>query len=121
MTFYAPVLALALGASSHNPVFRDSPIPQGERDSTLPQASQSGHALSYKLEPSTVRYRFRGQVLTTYVGAVSAPGSRQADFSGVYTLITQQRGSKWVVLGLTKELKVTKSGKPLSESEARLA
>ena len=126
--FSAPVVALSIlqGALPLTPIrYAHSPLPQGEREieGFLAQGdgSRSGHTLSYSLQPSTVRYKFRGQVLTTYVGAVSAPGSRQADFSGVYTVVTQQRGSKWVVLGLTKELTVTKSGKALSEDEARLA
>lgn len=81
----------------------------------------SGHELSYALKESTIRYRFRGEVLSTYIGGVTAPSARKAEISGIYTLKTENQGGKWIVSGQTSELKATKDGKPLTAAETKMA
>jgi hypothetical protein len=82
---------------------------------------QDGHAVSYKLEPGSIKYRMRGQVFTTYVGGIRAPGSRQCEIGGTLELVTEPRGDKWAVVAKSGGLSVTKSGKPAPAAETKLA
>ncbi|MGI8923533.1 MAG: hypothetical protein ACR2HJ_05745 [Fimbriimonadales bacterium] len=84
-------------------------------------AAQDGHSVVYKRQPSIVEYKFNGEVLSTYVGAIDAPPTRQVQITGTYVLKTENRGSKWVVVGLTDKLKVTKVEKGAGSAQAKLA
>lgn len=61
-------------------------------------------------------------MLTTYVGAIDAPPSRQMDINGTLVLKTESRpGGRWVVVADTTGLTATRSGKPVPKNEAHLA
>jgi hypothetical protein len=81
-----------------------------------------GHTVAYKRVADEVPYTFRGQMLTTYAGAVDAPPSRQIDVGGTLVLKTEARpGGRWVVVADTAGLKATRSGKPAPREESHLA
>lgn len=87
----------------------------------LAASSAVAHDLTYALKESEIKYSFRGEVVSSYVGGIHAPPSRQVEITGTYVLKTEKRASgKWVVMGLTKGLNATKSGKPLAKDEAEL-
>src|SRR5688572_26559892 len=81
-----------------------------------------GLTVQYKRVADEVKYDFRGQMLTTYAGAIDAPPSRQVDIGGTLVLKTEQRpGGRWVVVADTKGLKATRSGKAIPQAESKLA
>ena len=81
-----------------------------------------GHTVQYKRVADEVKYDFRGQMLTTYAGAIDAPPSRQVDIGGTLVLKTESRpGGRWVVVTDVSGLKATRSGKAIPAAEAKLA
>ncbi len=81
-----------------------------------------GLTVEYKRQASSIPYQFRGQMLTTYAGAIDAPPSRQIDISGTLTLRTESRpGDRWVVVAVTEGLKATRSGKAVPKEDSHLA
>jgi len=81
-----------------------------------------GLTVVYKRQASEVKYQFRGQMLTTYAGAIDAPPSRQIDINGTLVLRTESRpGDRWVVIAVTDGLKATRSGKAVPKEESHLA
>lgn len=81
-----------------------------------------GHPVQFKRVADSVKYDFRGQMLTTYAGAVDAPPSRQIDIGGTLVLRTESRpGGRWVVVADTAGLKATRSGKDVPKADSHLA
>jgi hypothetical protein len=81
-----------------------------------------GHTVTYKRVADEVKYDFRGQMLTTYAGAIDAPPSRQVDIGGTLVLKTEPRpGGRWVVVSDVSGLKATRSGKAIPAAESKLA
>jgi hypothetical protein len=87
-----------------------------------PIQEPQGLTVIYKRASSEVKYQFRGQMLTTYAGAIDAPPSRKIDISGTLVLRTESRpGERWVVVAVTDGLKATRSGKAVTKDESHLA
>ncbi|MEO7454202.1 MAG: hypothetical protein ABIV13_05500 [Fimbriimonadales bacterium] len=81
-----------------------------------------GHTVEYKRVADLVKYDFRGQMLTTYAGAIDAPPTRQVDINGTLVLKTEARpGGRWVVVTNFSGLKATRSGKAIPAAESKLA
>ena len=97
------------------PLFHILPIIQEPQDA-------QGHTVVYQRVADEIKYKFRGQMLTTYVGAIDAPPSRQVDIDGTLLLKTEPRpGGRWVVVADTAGLKATRSGKAIPKEEQKLA
>lgn len=87
-----------------------------------PIQEPQGLTVVYKRQASQDKYQFRGQMLTTYAGAIDAPPSRQIDIAGTLVLRTESRpGDRWVVVAITDGLKATRSGKAVPKEEAHWA
>lgn len=84
-------------------------------------SAQEGYPVAYRRQPSSISYTFEGHAVSTYVGAIDAPPTRQVDILGTLVLRTESRGGKWVVVADTKGLKVLVGKKPASASNTKLA